>query len=445
MTIKIVELTKDNEDEFLKQTADLEQKVLQNMESRGQVGQLFPTGKEDISLYAHSKENTVLLAVDEEGKVLATTYITQGQKPFTYNDITKYFKYGDQYQEYVKSRYKTVEEYRKDMLGVYKIKIEAFKYAKQKILEQFPNFDGDILKFLQHELEEDQNHFHEKSPLRELLNIYMSEYIKARAEQIPGLEQRYEMFYWTTADDIFREFGKNGKVQDEDETQLNQILNMEKEDIEYSKILQRGGLQIYEEPKFDVEKYYSANTSNSIELDTYLTDPDSRRSGLARILVMAGIEKHMKEHFEQSDDDEIFLCSTLHRENLSSKYVSEFFGLKDNLYVKRRDGRNRQVHICKVERKDYKKYLDHMKKRIAILYGYNPQKLTISKKEEVEILREQLEYEKAELIRLQNVRNQKGRKFTGSIDYSKNKANKVYTLKQRLQSAIREAGLENEK
>ena len=86
-----------------------------------------------------------------------------------------------------------------------------------------------------------------------------------------------------------------------------------------------------------------------------------------------------------------------------------------------------------------------MKKRIAILYGYNPQKLTISKKEEVEILREQLEYEKAELIRLQNVRNQKGRKFTGSIDYSKNKANKVYTLKQRLQSAIREAGLENEK
>ena len=438
MTIKIVELTKDNEEQYLDQTADLEQKVLQNMESRGQIGQLFPTGKEDISLYAHSKENTVLLAVDKEGKVLATTYITQGQKPFTYNDITKYFKYGEQYQEYVKSRYKTVEEYRKDMLGVYKIKLEAFKYAKQKILEQFPNFDGDILKFLQHELEEDQNHFHEKSPLRELLNIYMSEYIKARAEQIPGLEQRYEMFYWTTADDIFREFGKNGKVQDKDETQLNQILHMEKEDIEYSKILQKGCLQIYEEPKFDVEKYYSANTSNSIELDTYLTDPDSRRSGLARILVMAGIEKHMKEHFEQSDDDEIFLCSTLHRDNLSSKYVSEFFGLKDSLYVKRRDGRNRQVHICRVKRQDYKQYLDHMKKRISILYGYNPEHIPISKQEEVEILREQLEYENAELLRIQNIRGQKGKKFTGAIDYSKNKANKVYTLKQRLQSAIRE-------
>ena len=86
-----------------------------------------------------------------------------------------------------------------------------------------------------------------------------------------------------------------------------------------------------------------------------------------------------------------------------------------------------------------------MKKRIAILYGYNPEHIPISKQEEVEILREQLEYENEELLRLQNVRNQKGRKFTGAIDYSKNKANKVYTLKQRLQSAIREAGLENEK
>ena len=120
------------------------------------------------------------------------------------------------------------------------------------------------------------------------------------------------------------------------------------------------------------------------------------------------------------------------------KVCSEFFGLKDSLYVKRRDGRNRQVHICRVKRQDYKKYLDHMKKRISILYGYNPEHIPISKQEEVEILREQLEYENAELLRLQNIRNQKGRKFTGAIDYSKNKANKVYTLKQRLQSAIRE-------
>ena len=444
MTIKIVELTKDNEEQYLDQTADLEQKVLKDMERRGQIGQLFPTGKEDISLYAHSKENTVLVAVDENNRVIAATYTTQGQKPFTYNDITKYFKYGEEYNAYVKSKYKSAEDYGKDMLGIYKIKIEAFKYAKQKILVQYPEYNGDILQFLDHEIKEDQNHFHEKSPLRELLNVYMSEYIKNRAQQIPGLEERYEMFYWTTAEDIFREFNREGKILDSDASELDQLLHQERDDIEYSTILQKGGLQIYEKPQFDVKKYYGANTTNSIELDTYITDPNVRMEGLARILVLAGIEKHMKEHFESSRDDELFLCSTLHRDNFSSKYVSEFFGLKDSLYVKRRDGRNREVHICGVKRQDYKKYLDHMKKRIAILYGYNPEKIPISKDEEIEILQEQIQYESSEVLRLQNIRKQNGKKFTGAIDFNKHKANKLASLKLRLQDVMQEQSQEQE-
>lgn len=442
--VKIVELTKDNEDQYLDQVADLEQKVLKDMERRGQIGQLFPTGKEDISLYAHSKENTVLVAVDENNRVIAATYTTQGQKPFTYNDITKYFKYGEEYNAYVKSKYKSAEDYGKDMLGIYKIKIEAFKYAKQKILAQYPEYNGDIIQFLNHELNEDQNHFHEKSPLRELLNVYMSEYIKNRAQQIPGLEERYEMFYWTTADDIFRKFGREGKILDSDASQFDQLLHKEKEDMEYSTILQKGGLTIYEKPQFDVKKYFGANTTNSIELDTYITDPDVRMAGLARILVLAGIQKHMKEHFENSKDDELFLCSTLHRDNFSSKYVSEFFGLKDSLYVKRRDGRNREVHICGVKRQDYKQYLDHMKKRIAVLYGYNPEKLPISKDEEIAILQEQIQYEAAEVLRLQNIRKQNGKKFTGAIDFNKHKANKLASLKLRLQDVMQEQSQEQE-
>ena len=442
--VKIVELTKDNEDQYLDQVADLEQKVLKDMERRGQIGQLFPTGKEDISLYAHSKENTVLVAVDENNRVIAATYTTQGQKPFTYNDITKYFKYGEEYNAYVKSKYKSAEDYGKDMLGIYKIKIEAFKYAKQKILAQYPEYNGDILQFLDHEIKEDQNHFHEKSPLRELLNVYMSEYIKNRAQQIPGLEERYEMFYWTTAEDIFREFNREGKILDSDASELDKLLHKERDDIEYSTILQKGGLQIYEKPQFDVKKYYGANTTNSIELDTYITDPNVRMEGLARILVLAGIEKHMKEHFESSRDDELFLCSTLHRDNFSSKYVSEFFGLKDSLYVKRRDGRNREVHICGVKRQDYKQYLDHMKKRIAILYGYNPEKIPISKDEEIEILQEQIQYESSEVLRLQNIRKQNGKKFTGAIDFNKHKANKLASLKLRLQDVMQEQSQEQE-
>ena len=69
MNFKLEELTKDNEAQYLEQVANLEQVVMENMEARGQSGQLFPTGREDISAYAHSKENSVFVAVDENGKV----------------------------------------------------------------------------------------------------------------------------------------------------------------------------------------------------------------------------------------------------------------------------------------------------------------------------------------------------------------------------------------
>ena len=443
MALKIVELTKDNEDKYLQQTADLEQKVLHSMEANGQVGQLFITGKDDISEYAHSKENTVLLAVDDNDKVLAASYITQGQKPFTYNDITKYFKYGEKYQEYVKSLYRTEKDFEKDMLTTYKIKIEAFKYAKKKILEQYPQYEGDILKFLEHELQEEHNHFHEKSELRELLNAYMSEYVHEKSAQNPGLEQRYEMFYWITADDIFKELGKNGTNQNQESNSLDKYIKWQKDDIEYLKLLHEGKLVIYEKPTFNVEKYYSANTGNSIELDTYITDPDARQAGLSRILVLAGIEKHMKEHFGKKSDNDIFLCSTLHRDNLSSKYVSEFFGLTDSLYVKRRDGRNREVHICRVKREDYKKYLENMKKKIAVLYGYNPEHLPVSQEETADILREQLAYDENELMRIKYVKKLNGKTYKGSIDYENSKANKVKKLRKRLLETLKEKSTDN--
>ena len=431
MNFKLEELTKENEAQYLEQVANLEQVVMANMEARGQSGQLFPTGREDISAYAHSKENTVLVAVDENGKVIAATYITQGQQPFTYNDITKYFKYGDDYKQYVKTKYKTLQDYRADMLNIYNLKIQAFKYAKQKVLEQFPQYGENITAFLQHEIDEENNHFHEKSVLREMLNRYMSEYMQNQDKTHPGVTQRYEMFYWTTADDIAKEFGKT-KVEPkaEDAKALETFISGEKEELEYQKILHKGPLVIHEKPNFDVSKYYTAKTSNAIELDTYITDPQDRRSGLARILLLEGITKHMEEFFADEKQQEIFLCSTLHRNNLSSKYVSEFFGLTDSLYVKRRDGRDREVHICRVGRSEYKHYLDHIKKKVAVLYGYNPEKKAISNKEKIEVLKEQLKYEQHEISRLKGART--AQTHNGKIDFKQRKIEKIIALNEKI-------------
>lgn len=64
--MKIIELTKDNESKYLDQIAKLEEIALKAIEEEGREGQLFATGKEDISKYVHSEENTVLVAINEK-------------------------------------------------------------------------------------------------------------------------------------------------------------------------------------------------------------------------------------------------------------------------------------------------------------------------------------------------------------------------------------------
>ena len=87
---KILEVTKENKNEYLDAIAALEEKVLQDMENKGKIGQLFITGKEDIEQYVESEDNSVIIAINAERRIREAAYITQNQKAFTYNDIKKY-------------------------------------------------------------------------------------------------------------------------------------------------------------------------------------------------------------------------------------------------------------------------------------------------------------------------------------------------------------------
>lgn len=421
---KVVEITKENEREYLDQIAELEQIVLQSMKKEGREGQLFATGREDISEYVHSEENTVMVALNEKKQVESAAYITQGQKPFTYNDITKYFKYGPNYMSYVKSQYSDEDEYKNTLLEIYKIKLLAFQFAQKKILKEHPEVSS-LHEYLQHELQE--NDFHEKSELREKVNQYMAEYISSKFNS--NIQNKYEQFYWITADDISQEFGKSIKSPNIQVKEYEEYMEYQKE---YEEILDKAGLKIYESPMFDETQYYTSNTKNTIELDTYITNPNSRNVGSARIIVYEGIKKHMEKFFSCPKNKEIFLCSTLHRDNLSSKYVSEFFGLTDSLYVKRRDGINREVHICKIGRDEYENYLNHMRKRVAVLYGYNPNGISISREDRLNVLMEQLQYEEGEINRLQSVAPNNQR-YNGHIDFAQRKIDKVASLKKKVE------------
>lgn len=420
--MKVVELTVDNEKQYLDKIAELEELTLEVMKEEGREGQLFATGKDDISEYIHSNQNTVIVAVDEKGEVEGATYVTQGQEPFTYNDITKYFKQGKEYRQHVKSQYKDEPKYKKALLDIYKIKLEAFEYAKNRILREHPGVKS-FQEFLKNEIQE--NGFHEKSELREKMNRYMSGYIINNFGK--DIQEQYQQFYWISVEDISEEFDKTVCIQDE---------NMQ----EYEEMLKQSKLTIYENPEFDISKYYSANTENAVELDTYITSPNSRSTGIARVIVFEGIKKHMERHFQDPKNKEIFLCSTLHRDNLSSKYVSEFFGLEDSLYVNRRQGRDREVHICRVPREKAIEYLSSISDKLAVLYKYNPNHKHISEGTVRRVLSEQLQYERKEYERLKNAKTC-DRKFNGiNLRFIESKRQKIGRLQQYLESIGRKEG-----
>jgi hypothetical protein len=435
--IKVTELTKENESQYLDKIADLEEITLEVMKKEGREGQLFATGKEDISEYIHSDENTVIIATSENDELEGVTYVTQGQKPFTYNDITKYFKYGDKYKQYVKSQYQDTQEYKRDLLDIYKIKMQAFQHAKQIILGEYPEVKS-IKEFLEKEVQE--NGFHEKSELREKLNRYMSAYVIENYSE--DIQKKYQQFYWITMQDISEEFDKQIELPNKNVQEYEEFIEAQSECDE---ILQKGNLQIYEKPQFDETKYYSSNTENAIELDTYITAPNNRNAGIARIIVFEGIKKHMERHFSNPKNKEIFLCSTLHRDNLSSKYVSEFFGLTDNLYVKRRQGRDREVHICKISREESMEYLTSISDKLAVLYNYNPNQKQISESTVKQVLSEQLTYEMQEHERLKKAKSN-NKQFNGiNVKFIESKRQKIHRLKKRLDALNREGGDKSER
>lgn len=404
---KIVEAT---EEKIASGISELENIVFELMKQQGKEGQFFTTGEKDISEYIKSSKNTVMVAVNNANEVLSATYITQGQTAFTYNDITKYFKYGEEYFNYIKNI--CGNSYKEKMLKTYKNKIEAFRYAKNKLLEE--SKFSTITEYLQSEKE--KNSYDEKSILREKLNQYMSEYM-----QIIGEFQNYEMFYWVNAKQLAQEFGKNIDLENLKKTSI----------LEYEELLEAGMLKIHGTNTSNISDYFNANTRNSIELDTYITNPNLRHSGLARILVYEGIKKHMSKNINIMNGDEIFLCSTLHKENLSSKYVSEFFGLNDSLYVQRREGRDREVHICKIKKEYFQEYLNNIQDKLIVLYGYNPENKLVTENKQIEILKEQIEYERNEYHRLNKVRHST-KNYTGYREAMMNKFQK----KNRLRSIL---------
>ena len=135
------------------------------------------------------------------------------------------------------------------MMDIYKIKLQAFEYAKVKVLSEHPQVKS-IGEFLNQEL--DDNGFHEKSELREKVNKYMSEYIMLNFDS--ETLSKYEQFYWCMAEDIANEFGKESNKSSEKVQEYEQFMQYQAEyeqtPLEYERVLHECRLKIHERPDF---------------------------------------------------------------------------------------------------------------------------------------------------------------------------------------------------
>ena len=377
---KVIEVTKENEGKYLNGIVELEELVLKKMEAEGKVGQLFTTGEEGLREYIHSKNNHILAAIKNDGsnQVISAAYITRGQTRFTYNDITKYFKCGKEYDEYVKNTYSSKNLYCREMVDTYLHKLQAYCCARDILLGEYKIYPGHtlneeksnelFLQMVQNEYNDSNNGFHEKSELREKFNRYMTRYMESKH---PIDKRNYEYFYWLDFKTLLNNVPEKSRKQTED---LFEYFSQKSSAIAYDKVLEFQKYKIYDKSHCEnISKYYDANPKNTIELDTYITHPDYRKNGIAEILTFEGIKKALDE--TDKNDNKIYLVSTLHEDNFASKYVSEFFGLKDYLFVNRRNGRDRQVHIYGMDRKDIPEYIKSVDKKLNELYNYKPKNI----------------------------------------------------------------------
>ena len=348
--MKIIEITKENWDYYRTKILDLENKVKNDMIKQG-IGDLFFTTGEEIKDYAYNPKHHVYIMIDENNNILAQTYIIGAGSHIQgdYADLPKYYTMGDCFLNYIKKyKYENKEEFEAVGSKMYLIKLYAFKYAIKKI---YGNLDIDMFLDDLNNEKKSKTHFDERTKLRRDINKYMSEFMNNN-----GIEELYRQF-----------FNINSSYFNNDSSTISQA---------YDVFLESSKINVYSTKIENPEEYYDASVNNTIEVDTYITDPESRKGGLAKILSSMALIQTIKEYFNNQNNNELFLSITLHKDNYLSENVAHFLGFKDYIDLERRATIERKAYMKRIDRHQYQEYISNLLKKLSYFYGYGNETLT---------------------------------------------------------------------
>ena len=343
---------------YAREIEGLEKYISKCLKEEGKGSYFFTTGYDDIYSYIKDKDVTVMECQDDDNKIIAAAYVTQGQGLYTYNDLSKYFKYNDEYVEYAKSKYDP-----KDLCSIeyetFMKKIEGYKYAKNLIIQELK-----ITDLVGHcKSEKEKGTFDEKNQVREKVNRYIYDYFRdntSKQDRI-GFDE-LDRFYLLKFSDLQNCEDSEVRTKCENETEENMKLYQE-----YGELIDLLNLKdsiLPDEKGFtylkseNYKKYFDANPFNTVELDTYMVHPDNRKKGLAKIVTFEGLKIQLKKLLKKRPGlKEIFISATIHQDNIPSKRVTQGLGDFDTLYVKRRTGINREVYFCKIEKRNLNEFM----------------------------------------------------------------------------------------
>lgn len=349
--MSIKEVTKDNYDYYKNKLLQLEDKVKSDMVSQG-IGDLFFTTGEDIADYVYDPRHHVYVMTDENDEVIAQTYLIgpgshiQGD----YSDLPKYYTMDDGFLGYVKDKYDSDFEFSNILMSMYRAKICAFKFALKNI---YGSYDyNSFLKDLENELKSD-THFDERTLLRRNINKYMSSFMKKN-----GLDELYRRFYY-----------------------VSDPSNYDISSFAYDSFLEASKVTVYNMHINNPKDYYDASVDNTIEVDTYITDPEARRHGSAKILSALALSKTISEFFDNNDSDILYLSITLHKDNYLSENVAHFFGFNDFIDLERRATIERKAYMKRIDRNSYKDYISYLNKKLAYFYSFGDEFVSDDEKE----------------------------------------------------------------
>ena len=359
MEVKIIRLNKDNCKDYPTQMYQLGEQIKEENILNNKTGQFFGTNEDAIKRYIELNTSEVFVAVNSNDEVVGYAFTNLNVPQNTNSDYTKYFHTTIDYKNNLANNFSDIKDYNRYVTKEYLRKIIIFDEKAREITEDPErNKNGfDIAEFIENQVE--NNTFYENNFLRRVINIEMSkEYAKM------DKTTAFAEIYFYGINDIDR------KLLEELYQETGYTVPLDTLISNYELFLKYQEPNFIEQPNFDLEPFFGVESKNSLEINTYAVRSDYRSAGLAKAMLYETLKAMFAIYFENPENNEIYLVSTIHNSNTNSQEVLGAFGIDKYLYVERMKDQNRRVYIHKINKEDLQEFLYEIELEILMEYNY---------------------------------------------------------------------------